>query len=137
MIKFNVFVALAALAFGSSLVFSAPVGFDRQGLASRETYDIEDFVARDFADVDEFHAREYLDNELEAREDELGDVFARSVCPDHEQYLQLISSMFDSLSVDFVAQFQLQVSFVVAAAVAIGELWIRHILIPSIGVASS
>jgi len=78
--KFNVFVAIAALAYGSSLVLAAPVDFDTQALAAREvSYEVEDFVARDVADVDEFDAREYLDEELEAREDELEDVFERSV----------------------------------------------------------
>jgi hypothetical protein len=84
--KFNVFVAIAALAFGSSLVLAAPVEIDTQDLAAREvSYDVENFVARDFADVDEFDAREYLDEELEAREDELEDVFERSVSSDHQE----------------------------------------------------
>jgi len=82
--KLNLFVALAALAFGSSLVLAAPVNLDTQDLAAREpTYDVEDFIARDFADVDELDAREYFDEGLvEAREDEQEDVFARSVSLD-------------------------------------------------------
>src|ERR1700691_5700898 len=80
--KFNVFVTLAALAFGSSLVLAAPVDFDMQDLVTRETYEVEDFVARDIAN--EFEAREIPSVELKAREDVLEDLFARQVCSDHK-----------------------------------------------------
>lgn len=72
--KFNI-IALAALAFGSSLVLAAPYDYDMQDLTAREAYEIEDFIARDFA---EFDARDpSFDQELAAREDALEDVFAR------------------------------------------------------------
>lgn len=66
--KLNI-VALAALAFGSTLVLAAPFDPDMQDLAAREAYDIEDFIARDFTLED-----------LEA-------FFARGVSPNDEYYL--------------------------------------------------
>jgi hypothetical protein len=118
--KLNIFVALAALAFGSSLVLAAPVDSDMQDLAARETFEVEDFVARDFADVDEFDAREYYDEDLEAREDELEDVFARSVSFWSFCDFFSLAHLFDSLSaVAVVAVVEEEV--VDAAVVAVGD----------------
>lgn len=69
--KLNLIISFAALALGSSLVLAAPVDYDMQELAARESYDIEDLMAR-----------EYFNEQLEARDDELEDVFAREVCVD-------------------------------------------------------
>lgn len=71
--KLNLIISLAALA---SLVLAVPVDYDTQELVARESYDIEDFLAR-----------EYLAEPLEARDDELEDVFARQVCVDQSFFL--------------------------------------------------
>jgi hypothetical protein len=51
--KFNLFIAFAALAFGSSLVLAVPVD-----ITAREADEVGDFITRDFADLVEFQARE-------------------------------------------------------------------------------